>query len=336
METVHPSSISESQDSSASASATAGDAVEVTVLVPVLDEEDSVGPLAEQVAAAIEGAGRSFEIVFVDDGSRDRTSQRIREARQSDRRVKLVRLRQNFGKAAALAAGIDHSEGGIVITMDGDLQDDPREIPRFLEKLIDDDLDLVSGWKKKRRDSFSKRVLSKIFNWVTRKVAGVELHDFNCGFKAYRREVLEQVSIYGELHRYIPVLASQKGFRIGELRVEHHARRHGVSKYGLDRIYKGPLDLLTVLFITRYTPRPLHLFGILGGLLTLVGLLVNGYLAWVWMFAGGSLSNRPLLLLGILLMVIGLQVLTTGLLAEMITSKSFKSSETYSVRELLS
>ena len=328
METVQPSSLSQPPVPSVV------ETVDVTVLVPVLDEEATVAELAERVAEALEDAAKSWEIVFVDDGSRDATAQRVREARERDDRVKLVRLRQNFGKAAALSAGIDHSCGAVVITMDGDLQDDPREIPRFLRMLEEEELDLVSGWKKKRRDSLSKRTLSKIFNWVTRRMAGVDLHDFNCGFKAYRREVLEEVSIYGELHRYIPVLAGRKGFRIGELRVEHHPRRHGTSKYGIDRIFKGPLDLLTVLFLTRYTGRPLHLFGVLGGLLTTVGLGINAYLAIVW-FGGGSLSNRPLLLLGVLLMVLGLQVLTTGLLAEMITSRSFRSSESYSVRELL-
>ncbi len=331
METVHPGLISEPKPRETPAE----QPPEVTVLVPVLDEEETVGRLAEQVAETLDSEGRSFELVFVDDGSIDETAARIREARERDPRVKLVRLRQNFGKAAALSAGVDNSTGAIVITMDGDLQDDPKEIPRFLNALEGEDLDLVSGWKRKRRDSISKRLLSRVFNWVTRRMAGVDLHDFNCGFKAYRREVLEQVSLYGELHRYIPVLASRRGFRVGELSVEHHPRRHGSSKYGWDRIYKGPLDLLTVLFITRYTPRPLHLFGILGGLLTFAGLVINAYLAFGWS-QGRSLSNRPVLLLGVLLMVLGLQVLTTGLLAEMITLKSFRSSETYSIRELLS
>jgi glycosyltransferase involved in cell wall biosynthesis len=331
METVHPGLTSEPKLRETPAEQPPG----ITVLVPVLDEQDTVGSLAEQVAETLDAEGRSFEVVFVDDGSRDDTASRIREARERDPRVKLVRLRHNFGKAAALTAGVDNSVGSIVITMDGDLQDDPREIPRLLRALEEEGLDLVSGWKRKRRDSMSKRILSRVFNWVTRRMAGVDLHDFNCGFKAYRREVLEQVSLYGELHRYIPVLASRRGFRVGELSVEHHPRRHGSSKYGWDRIYKGPLDLLTVLFITRYTPRPLHLFGILGGLLTFAGLLVNSYLAFGWVFQERSLSNRPVLLLGVLLMVLGLQVLTTGLLAEMITLKSFRSSETYSIRELL-
>jgi glycosyltransferase involved in cell wall biosynthesis len=307
-------------------------APEVTVLVPVLNESGTVEELAAQVAEVLDGLGRSFEIVFVDDGSTDRTAERVRAAHQADPRVKLVRLRRNFGKAAALSAGLDHSGGAIVVTMDGDLQDDPREIPRFLETLETEGLDLVSGWKRRRRDSALKRLSSRLFNWVTRHLARVDLHDFNCGFKAYRREVLEQVSLYGELHRYIPVLASRRGFRVGELRVHHMPRREGASKYGWDRYYKGLLDLITVLFLTRYTPRPLHLFGVLGLALLLAGFAVNLYLALAWL-GGEALSRRPLLFLGVLLMVMGLQVLTTGLLAEMIAHSGFRRRESYSVKE---
>ena len=218
--------------------------------------------------------------------------------------------------------------------MDGDLQDDPEEIPRFLGMLEEGDLDLVSGWKRDRQDPASKRYPSLLFNWVTRKLARVDLHDFNCGFKAYRREVLSEIALYGELHRYIPVLASRRGFRVGELAVQHHPRRHGVSKYGWDRFYKGLLDLITVLFITKYTRRPLHLFGSIGLLSMGTGLAINIYLAIRWMM-GESLSNRPLLLLGVLLMLLGIQVLTTGLIGEMITFKGFRRADTYSVRELL-
>jgi hypothetical protein len=216
--------------------------------------------------------------------------------------------------------------------MDGDLQDDPEEIPRMLAALEDGGLDLVSGWKQRRRDPFVKRTTSRLFNWVTRNLAQVELHDFNCGFKAYRREVFDQVAIYGELHRYIPVLASRRGFAVGEIAVAHHPRRHGVSKYGLGRFYKGFLDLITVLFITRYTRRPLHLFGGIGMAFFLGGLGINLYLAMQWL-EGKTLSNRPLLLLGILLMLLGIQVLTTGLLGEMITFKNFRRHDSYSVKE---
>jgi glycosyltransferase involved in cell wall biosynthesis len=307
--------------------------LDVSVLVPVLDEAATVGELAARIAEVLERLGRSFEIVFVDDGSRDGTAERVREARRRDERVRLVRLRRNFGKAAALCAGLDHSVGRIVVTMDGDLQDDPAEIPRFLEALDGQNLDLVSGWKRRRRDPISKRYPSRLFNWVTRRMASVDLHDFNCGFKAYRREVLEQISVYGELHRYIPVLASRRGFAVGEIEVQHHPRRHGTSKYGWDRLYKGLLDLITVLFITKYTRRPLHLFGAIGLMLLAAGVAINTYLAVIW-FLGEPLSNRPLLLLGVLLMLLGLQVLTTGLLGEMITFKNFERRDSYSIQQI--
>ena len=308
--------------------------LDVTVIVPVRDEADSVAELSARVAAVLERLGKSFEIVFVDDGSGDGTSKRVREARARDPRVKLVRLRRNFGKAAALSAGFDHSLGRVIITMDGDLQDDPDEIPRFLATLEEKDLDLVSGWKRRRHDPMSKTLPSRLFNWVTRALAQVDLHDFNCGFKAYRREVLAEISVYGELHRYLPVLASRRGVAVGEIEVTHHPRRHGISKYGWDRFYKGLLDLITVLFITRYTRRPLHLFGAVGLLFLVGGFGIDSYLAILW-FGGGHLGNRPLLQLGILLMVLGIQVLTTGLIGEMITFKNFRRRDSYSIKEWL-
>ena len=307
---------------------------EITVLVPVLDEAGSVEELARRVAAALDAAGRSFELVFVDDGSRDQTVAKILAARGRDPRVKLVRLRRNFGKAAALTAGFDRALGALVVTLDGDLQDDPDEIPRLLAELESGGYDLVSGWKRERHDPLSKTVPSKLFNWATRLIAQVDLHDFNCGFKVYRREVLEQVPIYGELHRYIPVLASRRGFKVGELPVRHHPRASGTSKYGWDRLYKGLLDFLTVLFITKYTRRPLHLFGMLGLAAFAAGFAIDAWLAWLWAFEGEALSNRPLLFLGVLLMLAGLQMLTTGLLAEMMTLKTFRRTDSYSVKEI--
>ncbi len=305
---------------------------EVSIIVPVLNEAGTVLELSRRVAEVMERIGHRFEILFVDDGSSDETRQRVKEAHEIDDRVKLVSLRRNFGKAAALCAGFDHSSGQILITMDGDLQDEPDEIPRFLDKLESENLDLVSGWKQQRQDPASKRYPSRLFNWVTRKLASVDLHDFNCGFKAYRREVLDEIALYGELHRYIPVLASRRGFTLGELSVVHHPREHGTSKYGWDRYYKGLLDLITVLFITKYTRRPLHLFGMIGLSSLFVGLGINLYLAILWL-SGQTLSNRPLLLLGILLMLLGIQVLTTGLIGEMITFKNFNRTDTYSVKE---
>jgi glycosyltransferase involved in cell wall biosynthesis len=309
--------------------------LEISVLVPVLNEEGTVDELTRRLVQTLEGLDRSFEIVYIDDGSNDRTAEEIKRLRAADGRIKLVRFRRNFGKAAALTAGVEHSRGAILVTIDGDLQDIPEEIPRFLEKLEAEDLDLVSGWKQDRKDPPSKRYPSKLFNWVTGKLAQVSLHDFNCGFKAYRREVLEQVSIYGELHRYIPVLASRRGFRIGELAVSHARRKSGVSKYGWDRLYKGLLDLITVLFITKYTRRPLHLFGVVGLIFIGVGFAIDTYLAVLWLFFEHPLSTRPLLQLGTFLMMLGFQILTTGLIAEMITFKNFKRQDSYSIRELL-
>lgn len=311
------------------------EAPEISVLVPVLDEEATVAELSQRVGAVLDNQGRSFEILFVDDGSRDRTVERIRQLHAEDPRIKLISFRRNFGKAAALSAGVEYSRGGIVITLDGDLQDVPEEIPRMLDQLESEGLDLVSGWKFERRDPMTKKLPSKVFNWATRRLAKVELHDFNCGFKIYRREVLEQVAIYGELHRYIPVLASRKGFRVGEIRVAHEPRRHGASKYGWDRLYKGLLDLITVLFITTYMRRPLHLFGIIGLATIFIGTGINVYLLCNWLFLGEALSFRPLLQLGILLMLLGVQSLTTGLLAEMLTFKNFRRQESFSIRERL-
>ena len=306
--------------------------LDVSVLVPVLNEEATVASLAERVLANLDALGVRSEVLFIDDGSTDGTFEEVRRQHERDPRVRVIRLRRNFGKAAALSAGVDYARGRILVTMDGDLQDDPDEIPRLLQALEDGPLDLVSGWKRTRRDPLRRRVASRIFNWVTRTLSNVELHDFNSGFKAYRREVLEQVAVYGELHRYIPVLASRRGFVIGEIPVAHHPRRVGRSRYGWDRSYKGPVDLITVLFISRFTRRPLHLFGPIGLISCALGFGICSYLAVLW-FTGASLSNRPLLQLGVLLMVLGIQIVTTGLIGELITFKNFRRHDSYSVRE---
>ncbi len=321
-------------DSSPSLTAPDGEqaSLDVSVLVPVLNESATVATLAERVLANLDAMGARSEVLFIDDGSTDTTPEEVRRQHERDPRVRLIRLRRNFGKAAALSAGVDHARGRILVTMDGDLQDDPDEIPNLLQALEDGPLDLVSGWKRTRRDPLRRRVASKIFNWVTRILSNVELHDFNSGFKAYRREVLEQVAVYGELHRYIPVLAARRGFVIGEIPVAHHPRRVGRSRYGWDRSYKGPVDLITVLFISRFTRRPLHLFGPIGLISCALGFGICSYLAVLW-FTGASLSNRPLLLLGVLLMVLGIQIVTTGLIGELITFKNFRRHDSYSVRE---
>jgi dolichol-phosphate mannosyltransferase len=290
----------------------------ISVVIPVRDEEDSVGPLLGETAAALEPLDQAWEAVFVDDGSTDGTFAGLTRLHAAHDNVRIVRLRRNFGKAAALQAGFAQAAGDVVVTMDGDGQDDPAEIPRLLAKL-DEGFDLVSGWKVHRRDPFTRRIPSRLFNWVAGRVSGIRLHDLNCGLKAYRAEVVRGLRIYGELHRYIPVLAHYEGFRVAELPVNHRPREHGRSRYGMERYVRGFLDLLTVTFMGRYRHRPLHLFGGLGLVLTLAGVAVLLYLT-VLKIAGEAIGHRPLLTLGVLLVVVGMQFLSLGLLSELITS----------------
>jgi glycosyltransferase involved in cell wall biosynthesis len=290
----------------------------VSVVVPVHDEERSVALLYDELGSALDPLGLPWETIFVDDGSTDGTFAALTRLHNATANVRVVRLRRNFGKAAALVAGFDQARGDIVVTIDGDLQDDPAEIPRLLAKL-DEGFDLVSGWKTRRQDRLSRRVLSKIFNRVTSAFSGVRLHDMNCGLKAYRADVVHGLRLYGELHRFIPVLAHYRGFRIAELPVNHRPREHGRSRYGVERYLRGFLDLLTVSFIGRYRHRPLHLFGGLGLILGLIGSAVLVYLTVVKAL-GHAIGQRPLLLLGVLLVVIGMQFFSLGLISEMITS----------------
>jgi glycosyltransferase involved in cell wall biosynthesis len=290
----------------------------ISVVIPVRDEEQSVGPLLSELATALEPLEQPWEAVFVDDGSTDGTYAALARLHAAHDNVRIVRLRRNFGKAAALQAGFAQSAGDVVVTIDGDGQDDPSEIPRLLVKL-DEGFDLVSGWKTRRRDPLTRRLLSKIFNGVTSRLSGLRLHDMNCGLKAYRAEVVRGLRLYGELHRFVPVLAHYRGFRVAELPVNHRPREHGRSRYGMERYVRGFLDLLTVTFMGRYRHRPLHLFGGLGLALTLVGAVVLVYLT-VLKIAGEAIGHRPLLTLGVLLVVVGMQFLSLGLLSELITS----------------
>jgi dolichol-phosphate mannosyltransferase len=289
----------------------------ISVVVPVHDEERSVGPLLDEIAAALD-ARQPWEAVFVDDGSTDGTFAELTRLHDASDNVRVVRLRRNFGKATALDAGFAEAAGDIVVTIDGDLQDDPAEIPRLLAKL-DEGFDLVSGWKSRRRDPWRRRVLSRLFNAVTGLVSGLRLHDLNCGLKAYRAEVVDGLRLYGELHRFVPVIAHYRGYRVAEVPVAHRPRPHGRSRYGPERYVRGFLDLLTVTFMGRYRHRPLHLFGGLGLLLALGGVAVLGYLTVVKLL-GQAIGHRPLLTLGVLLVVVGIQLVSLGLLSELITS----------------
>jgi glycosyltransferase involved in cell wall biosynthesis len=288
----------------------------VSVVIPVYNERESVRPLSEELLRVLRGLGRRTEVLFVDDGSTDGTSEILADLASEEPEIAVVRLRRNFGKAEALMAGFREARGDAIVTIDGDLQDDPVEIPRLLDEL-EAGADLVSGWKRDRKDAWSKRAASRVFNGVTARMSGVGLHDLNCGFKAYRAEVVRSLALTGDQYRYIPVLAANEGFRVSEVAVNHRPRPFGRSKYGLERYLRGFLDLLTILFVGRFRQRPMHLFGGLGTLFVVVGFVICAYLA-VLRLAGEAIGGRPLLLLGVLLIVVGVQLLTIGLVSEMI------------------
>ena len=296
----------------------------ISIVIPLHNEERSIALLYDELDAALQPLAEEWEAVFVDDGSTDGSFAALTRVHAGHDNVRVIRLRRNFGKATALATGFDNARGETIVTVDGDLQDDPAEIPRLLAKL-DEGYDLVSGWKTHRRDPLRRRIPSRIFNWVTGRVSGLRLHDMNCGLKAYRAEVVNGMRLYGELHRFIPVLAHYRGFRATELPVNHRPREHGRSRYGVERYVRGFLDLLTVSFIGRYRHRPLHLFGGLGLVLGTIGFVVLTYLT-VLKALGHAIGDRPLLTLGVLLVVVGLQFFSLGLISEMLTSQYEESA----------
>jgi glycosyltransferase involved in cell wall biosynthesis len=288
---------------------------DVSIVIPALNEREALPSLLEEVAATCERAGLSWEAIVIDDGSSDDSFEVLADLAAEQPAIRAIRLRRNLGKSAALAIGFERASGAAIVTMDGDGQDDPADIPALLDGL--DDADLVSGWKVERRDPLGRRLASRVFNFVTSAFTGVRVHDMNCGIKAYRAECARSLEIYGELHRFLPALADQKGWRVAEAPVNHRPRAHGSSRFGSERFLRGGLDLLTVVFIGRYLNRPLHLFGGLGLCFTGVGLLVCAYLT-VLRISGDSIGGRPLLFLGALLIVVGIQLLTFGLLAQML------------------
>lgn len=307
--------------------------LDISVVIPLYNEEDSLRELHQQLRSVLGRMNVRYELLFIDDGSTDRSFQVLRDLKRNDKHIKIVRFRRNYGKSAALSVGFEKALGNIVITMDADLQDDPSEIPA-LRKKIEEGYDLVSGWKKVRHDPLSKTIPSRFANFATSVLTGVHIHDMNCGLKAYRREVVKTVKVYGELHRYIPALASWEGFKIGEIVVQHRARRYGKTKFGIGRFWKGFLDLLTVLFTTRYFRNPLHLFGFWGMISVLAGMLIVGGLAAEKIFYDAPLGNRPLFLIGVMLVIVGIQFFSIGLLGEMVT-KTRRTSEEYSVKDFI-
>ncbi|RUL89116.1 glycosyltransferase family 2 protein [Tautonia sociabilis] len=315
----------------------------ISFVIPVYNERDSLAALLGELARVVESHRLGdAEFIFVDDGSRDGSWSVLRDLAAGDPRVRAIRFRRNFGKAAALTAGFSNATGAVVFTLDADLQDDPAEVPRFLDKLEEGDgLDVVSGWKRTRHDPRHKVLPSRVFNRMVSVLTGTHLHDHNCGFKCYRAEVLREVFVYGELHRFVPVLAHARGFRVGEIEVRHRSRKFGRSKYGFSRFLKGFLDLLTVRFLTRFGQRPQHVLGGVGLVLLLIGGAGMAYLAALWVVdhwvrgVDHPIGTRPLLIYSTALLVVGTQLLSLGVLAEMITSYNLRAEDTYSIAERL-
>lgn len=307
------------------------DSLTVSVVVPLFNERPSLEALYQRLTETLESLTDTYEIIFVDDGSTDGSSKLLKELHALNPAVHYIRFRRNFGKSAALAAGFQRARYDIIATLDADLQDRPEELPHLIAKL-DEGYDLVSGWRYQRRDKLTRRLGSAIYNRTTALLTGVSLHDINCGMKCYRREVLDEVMVYGERHRFIPVLASYRGFRLGEVQVKHSPREHGKSRFGLERIFGGMFSLLTVILMTRYTNRPLHFFGVMGMILGSIGAAIDAYLIILRLFFKQWLSNRPLLIIGTMLIIVGVQFILFGLLAEMIAF-SYRRESDYSIVE---
>jgi glycosyltransferase involved in cell wall biosynthesis len=298
--------------------------MDLSIIVPLYNEEESLPELADWIHRVCTAEGLEYEVIFVDDGSGDGSWKVIEKLTTANAHYRGIKFRRNYGKSAALNQGFRASQGDVVITMDADLQDSPDEIPALYKMIREGNYDLVSGWKKVRRDPLGKTLPSKLFNRTTRALSGIKLHDFNCGLKAYRQELVRNIEVYGEMHRYIPVIAKWAGFkRIGEKVVEHRPRKYGVTKFGMERLIKGYLDLLSITFISKFGKRPMHLFGTLGTLLFFVGFVIGIYLTVEKYFFGVyKMTERPLFYLGLLAMVIGSQLFVTGFLAEMISRNS--------------
>lgn len=303
----------------------------VSVLVPLFNEEESLTKLSNQISNVFDTISPDYEILFVDDGSTDNSLKVIKDLSRANNKIRYISFRKNYGKSAALNIGFKGASGDVVVTMDADLQDDPSEIPSLLAEL-QKGFDLVSGWKKKRHDPFVKKYSSRFFNYVTKIMSGIKIHDFNCGLKAYKKAVIKSISIHGELHRYIPVLADWKGFKVSEVVVKHHPRKYGKTKFGISRFFKGFIDLITVIFTTRYIQRPLHFFGMLGVISFIIGFVIDAYLSILWLLDKIHLSNRPILFLGTVLIIVGVQLFSLGLIGEMLVHNN-KKEDSYGIKE---
>jgi glycosyltransferase involved in cell wall biosynthesis len=310
---------------------------QVTAIVPIYDEVESLPHLIKAIATTLQTAGFSYEIICVDDGSKDGSAEFLKQQALSRTDLRAVLLRRNYGQTAAIAAGFNYARGGAIVTLDADLQNDPADIPMLLAKL-EEGYDLVSGWRKNRQDAALTRLLpSKIANWLIGKVTGVQLHDYGCSLKAYRAELVADMNLYGELHRFLPALAYIEGARITEMPVRHHSRRYGQSKYGLGRTFRVLMDLLTIWFMKKFLTRPMHVFGLLGLISMFIGLIIGGYLTFLKLGMGVSIGNRPLLILAVVLLLAGVQLFSVGLLAELVmrTYHESQGRPIYRVREIV-
>ncbi len=303
--------------------------MDISVIIPLFNEEESLPELHEWIKRVVDKENFSYEVIFIDDGSNDKSWQVVEALSQKDPNAKGIKFRRNYGKSAALFVGFEKAQGDVVITMDADLQDSPDEIPDLYKMIMKDGFDLVSGWKKKRHDPITKTIPSRFFNYTTRVISHIKLHDFNCGLKAYKRDVVKSIEVYGEMHRYIPVLAKQAGFKkIGEKVVQHQARKYGVSKFGLERFVNGFLDLLSVVFITKFAKKPMHFFGIWGSLMFIFGGGITLWLIGVKFYhvfkhiIGREITAQPLFYIALLLVIIGVQLFLAGYLGELISRSS--------------
>jgi glycosyltransferase involved in cell wall biosynthesis len=311
--------------------------MDVSVVIPIHNEEPNLEALYRELTEAFSGWGRSYEIIFVDDGSTDKSFAILERLQLADTRLRVIRFRRNFGQTAAFSAGFAHARGRMIVTSDGDLQNDPRDIPALAKKLEDEQLDIVCGWRRNRKDAFVSRLVPSFFaNGLISWATGVKLHDYGCSLKVFRAEVVKPIRLYGEMHRFIPAIASEQGVAIGEAVVNHRARLHGRSKYGISRTIRVVLDLLTVKFLLSYSTRPLQIFGLVGLAMSIPGVLIMAYLTFIKFGMGQSIANRPLLMFGILLVFTGVQLLTLGLMAELLVRTYHESQDkpTYVIREI--
>jgi glycosyltransferase involved in cell wall biosynthesis len=311
--------------------------IDLSIVIPVHNEEPNLEALYRELTEAFSGGAKSYELIFVDDGSTDKSFVVLERLQLADPRLRVIRFRRNFGQTAAFSAGFDHARGRMIVTSDGDLQNDPRDIPALVKKLEDEQLDIVCGWRRNRKDAFVSRLVpSFIANGLISWATGVKLHDYGCSLKVFRAEVVKSIKLYGEMHRFIPAIASEQGVTIGEAVVNHRPRLHGRSKYGISRTIRVVLDLLTVKFLLSYSTRPLQIFGLVGLAMSIPGVLIMAYLTFVKFVMGASIANRPLLMFGILLVFTGVQLLTLGLMAELLvrTYHESQNKPTYVIREL--